>query len=78
MTILTISTVGSGEVHPLTGPGHIFASFVIVQFVHRAVLQKTEDRFQLDISEKNAAFNLFSFPTIGLISHFSDDNSKKN
>ncbi|MCH8818700.1 MAG: two pore domain potassium channel family protein [Acidobacteria bacterium] len=26
MTILTISTVGYGEVHPLTGPGRIFAS----------------------------------------------------
>ena len=30
MTILTISTVGDGEVHFLTRPGRIFASFVIV------------------------------------------------
>jgi voltage-gated potassium channel len=37
MTILTISTVGYGEVHPLTGPGRIFASFVIVLGIGTAI-----------------------------------------
>ena len=37
MTILTISTVGYGEVHPLTGPGRIFTSFVIVLGIGTAI-----------------------------------------
>lgn len=37
MTILTVSTVGYGEVHPLTGPGRIFASFVIVLGIGTAI-----------------------------------------
>ena len=37
MTILTISTVGYGEVHPLTGPGRIFASLVIVLGIGTAI-----------------------------------------
>jgi len=37
MTILTISTVGYSEVHPLTGPGRIFASFVIVLGIGTAI-----------------------------------------
>lgn len=37
MTILTISTVGYGEVHPLTAPGHIFASFIIVLGIGTAI-----------------------------------------
>ena len=30
MTVITISTVGFGEVHPLSGTGRIFASFLII------------------------------------------------
>ncbi len=37
MTILTISTVGYGEAHPLTGPGRIFASLVIVLGIGTAI-----------------------------------------
>ncbi len=37
MTILTISTVGYGEVHPLTGPGRIFTSLLIVLGISTAV-----------------------------------------
>jgi voltage-gated potassium channel len=37
MTILTVSTVGYGEVHPLTGPGRIFTSFVIVLGIGTAI-----------------------------------------
>jgi voltage-gated potassium channel len=37
MTILTISTVGYGEVHPLTGAGRIFASVVIVLGIGTAI-----------------------------------------
>ncbi len=30
MTIITISTVGFGEIHPLSAQGRLFASFLIV------------------------------------------------
>ena len=37
MTILTVSTVGYGEVHPLSGPGRIFTSLIIVLGVGTAI-----------------------------------------
>jgi voltage-gated potassium channel len=41
MTFLTISTVGYGEVHPLTAPGRIFASFIIVLAIGTAIYTVT-------------------------------------
>ena len=37
MTVITISTVGYGEVHPLSSPGRMFASFLIVGGLGTAV-----------------------------------------
>jgi voltage-gated potassium channel len=37
MTVITISTVGFGEVHPLSSEGRLFASFLIVTGIGTAI-----------------------------------------